>query len=212
VKDDLEDAPRRGRGRPSKPIDYSQHSVKPGCFWFDVEAAVMSLWGNRPVLILWDEGDDFLSAASADVHWWLVQIHGELQRDFRRCNISTIVTSHGWNLLADICYKRATNLILLPGVRAGKNTMIKYTATISNLHKGQMIAEIKNREFGIARFAKIDGAIQGKIDGLKNSFKSLDESQRQRIRRGYEEFWNGTDIINLDNLTEHITTPDIIEV
>jgi hypothetical protein len=197
--DDMGDQPvKRGRGRPAKPIDYSQHAVKSGTFWFDVTAAVMSLWGNKPVLFIWDEADDFLSSASADVTWWLIVIFTELQRDFRRCNISVILTSHGWNLLHDSCYKRATHRILLPGIKAGgKNTMIRKTSTINNLSKGQFISEIASREFGIGRFSPIPDTMLCKIDGLKNSFLALSGDEKKHIRKIYEDRWSNPGMIDL---------------
>ena len=196
IKDDEEERPKK-RGRPLKVTDYTQHAVKPAIFWFDMTNAVMQLFGNKPILFVWDEGDDFLSSASADAHWWLITIYTELQRDFRRANISTVITSHGWDLLADSVYKRATHKILLPGIKAGKNTMIKYTATINRLQKGQMIVEISNREFGIAKFWKIPDVIQCKIDGLKGNYKALTPEQERRIRKAYEDQWSGNDIIQL---------------
>lgn len=214
--DELGDEPvKRGRGRPAKAIDYSQHAVKSGTFWFDVTAAVMSLWGNKPILFIWDEADDFLSSASADVTWWLIVIFTELQRDFRRCNISVLLTSHGWNLLHDSCYKRATHRILMPGIKAGgKNTMIRKTSTINNLPKGQFISEIASREFGVGRFSRIPDTLLCKIDGLKNSVISLKEEDRKRIRRIYEEEWNNTRIIDLENITTPTqkSTPKVIDL
>ena len=214
-KDDEEDQPKRRRGRPQKVTDYSQHAVKPAVFWFDMTNAVMQLWGNKPILFIWDEGDDFLSSASADVHWWLITIHTELQRDFRKANISTVISSHGWNLLADSVYKRATHKILLPGLKAGRNTMIKYTSTINRLPKGWMIVELSNREFGVARFWRIPDAIQCKIDGLKGNYHSLKEEQKFQIRKAYSERWRGTDIIDLSKLPssiESITVPELIQI
>ena len=232
VFDELGDMPRkRGRGRPSKPIDYSQHAVKSGTFWFDVTAAVMSLWGNKPILFIWDEADDFLSSASADVTWWLIVIFTELQRDFRRCNLSVILTSHGWNLLHDSCYKRATHRILMPGIKAGgKNTMIRKTSTINNLLKGQFISEIASREFGIGKFSAIPNSMLCKIDGLKNNFQALSKEQKASIRKTYAELWSGKnaskEIIDLDNLPQKVLefpltidsvtainkVPDVIEI
>lgn len=214
--DDLGDQPlKRGRGRPAKPIDYSQHAVKSGTFWFDVTAAVMSLWGNKPVLFIWDEADDFLSSASADVTWWLIVIFTELQRDFRRCNISVILTSHGWNLLHDSCYKRATHRILLPGIKAGgKNTMIRKTSTINNLPKGHFISEIASREFGVGKFSGITNTMLCKIDGLKNSFLALTPDEKKKIRKIYEERWNNMKVIDLTGLPGPVkeATPDVIDL
>lgn len=215
-KKDMEDddePKKRGRGRPKAEIDYSQHAVKPGTFWFDMTAAVMSLWGNKPILFIWDEADDFLSSASADVAWWLIVIFTELQRDFRKCNISVILTSHGWNLLHDSCYKRATHRILLPGIKAGgKNTMIRKTSTINNLPKGQFISEISSREFGIGKFSAIPDTILCKIDGLKNSFAALNGVQRKQIRKYYKDLWSGVvDIVDLSDLTKS-KVPEVINL
>jgi hypothetical protein len=211
--DDMGDQPiKRGRGRPSKPIDYSQHAVKSGTFWFDVTAAVMSLWGNKPILFIWDEADDFLSSASADVMWWLIVIFTELQRDFRRCNLSVILTSHGWNLLHDSCYKRATHRILLPGIKAGgKNTMIRKTSTINNLSKGQFISEIASREFGIGRFSVIPDTMLCKIDGLKNSFLALTGEEKKQIRQLYEVRWANPGMIDIPDSAKP-KVPDIIDL
>ncbi|WP_292427490.1 hypothetical protein [Methanoregula sp.] len=193
-KDDLVDIPKRGRGRPLKikePKDYSQHAIKSGCFWFDVTAATMAIFGNKPIMMIWDEADDFLSAASSDAHWWLININSELQRDFRKANISTVVSSHGFALLHDSAYKRATHRILLPGVKASKNTMVRYTQIISRLPKGHFIIEIQNKEFGVCKFGRIPYVIQSKIDGMKNSFRALDGDQKARIYAEYEKQWNG---------------------
>lgn len=191
-KDDIDETPvKRGRGRPVKPKvveDYSEYSVKSGFFWVDVVAAAMS-GGNRPIMFIWDEADDFLSAASADVGWWAIQVLTEMQRDFRKANISVVLTSHGWNLLHDSVYKRCTHRIYFPGVRSGKNTMVRQTAIISGLLKGQFIAEKKDEFFGLGKFSRIPNPMQAKIDGLKNTFTALSPEQKAEIRAAYERMW-----------------------
>jgi hypothetical protein len=194
---------KRPVGRPKaerKIEDYSLHSVKSGFFWIDMTSAVMSLFKNNPILFILDEGDDFLSANSADISWWAISCYTEMLRDFRKANLSTIISSHGFSLLHDSIYKRMTHKILLPGVKPGKNSMIRQASIINNLSRGRFIAEVTNRFFGVAVFSRIPDPIQARIDGLKNTYRALTDEQATKIRRAYQTA----------NMKK--TVPDIIDI
>lgn len=178
----------RRPGGQKKVADYTKHAVKTGMFWFDFTAAETALWGNKPLMQVFDESDDFLSSG-ADLAWWGTTVWTESMRDFRKSNLSTVLSTHGWNLLADAIYKRVTHKIMLPGIKTGKNTMIKYSQTINSLPKGQFIIELANREFGVSVFSRISDAIMGRIDGLRGSYPALDADKRKWLWGEYEKAW-----------------------
>lgn len=184
-KDDLEELPTKGRGRPLKVKDYSLHAVKPAVFWFDMINSLMTRWGGRPVTVILDEADDFLSQISSDAHWWLISAYTSWARDFRKLNISVVVSCHGWGLLHDLIYKRANVKLMMRGTKKSENTMIRYTRIFARLDRGMMISEKTNVEFGIAIFRKVEKTIMCRIDGLAGASRFFNDEIAKKIRSSY---------------------------
>jgi hypothetical protein len=199
-KDDLEDVPIKGRGRPLKVKDYSLHAVKPAVFWFDVINSLMTRWGGRPIMAILDEADDFLSQISSDAHWWLISAYTSWARDFRKLNISVVVSCHGWGLLHDLIYKRANVKLMMRGTKKSENTMIRYTRIFARLERGMMISEKSNVEFGIAVFRKVPGTIMCRIDGLEGASRFFSDYKARKIRASYS------------SKTDHVFIPDLSRI
>jgi len=180
---------KRPVGRPKmkkEPRDYSNVAVKPAVFWFDFISAVRTGFHNRPIQCIFDEADDFISATSSDTQWWLVYDFSEKYRDLRKNNISTLVSTHSWDMLFYAIPKRASYKIMLPGtVSTPKFTMIKRTEIFSQLPAGHYMIEKAFKEFGIDRFSRIPHPIMGKIEGLRGDFKGLTNAQFKAIKSQY---------------------------
>jgi hypothetical protein len=180
---------RRGKGRPRRISNYEQHAVKPAVFWFDAVSAAMSLWRGKPLQVILDEGDDLLTSKSADVMWWAQGFFVEAYRDFRKANLSTVISTHTWDMIRDELLKRSTHKILFPGIKKSQNSMIRQAPIINRLQPGNFIIENTNREFGREKFGRIPNPIVCKIDGLKGAYPSLTPKQAREIREIYLGTW-----------------------
>ena len=185
---------KRPVGRPRKkrePRDYSVVAIKPAAFWFDVINALKSGFHGQSIQGIFDEADDFLSATSSDTMWWLIYDFSEKYRDLRKNNISTVVSTHSWDMLFYAIPKRASYRIMLPGTLATpKFTMIRRTDVFSQLPHGKYIIEKSFKEFGIDSFGRIPRPIMCKIEGLRGDFKGLTIEQVKTINAEYEKMWD----------------------
>lgn len=137
-------------------------------------------------MVILDEADDFLSQISSDAHWWLISSYTSWARDFRKLNLSVVVSCHGWGLLHDLIYKRANVKLMMRGTKKSENTMIKYTRIFARLDRGMMISEKSNVEFGIAIFRKVPGTIMCRIDGLAGASRFFSDYVAKKIRASYK--------------------------
>lgn len=205
---------KRPVGRPrekKEPRDYSNVAVKPAVFWFDVMNALKTGFHNKPVQCVFDEADDFISATSSDTHWWLVYDFAERYRDLRKNNISTVISTHSWDMLFYAIPKRASYKIMLPGtIATPKFTMVRKTELFSQLPAGVYIIEKSFKEFGIDKFSRIPKPILCKIQGLRGESKGLTNKQITEIQAHYNKEWNGT-ISNPPTYPQH-KLPSIIEI
>lgn len=212
LKPSLVPSGRRPVGRPSikkEPRDYSNVAVKPAVFWFDVMNAVKTGFHGQPIQCIFDEADDFISATSSDTHWWLVYDFAERYRDLRKNNISTIISTHSWDMLFYAIPKRASYRIMLPGtISTPKFTMIRKTEIFSHLPAGHYIIEKSFKEFGIDRFSRIPKPIMCKIEGLRGDSRGLTNEQVKEIIASYESMWKDP---NLKSFKKP-TLPDLIEI
>lgn len=181
-----------GRPRQEKKMrDYSNVSVKPSTFWFDVVNALKTGFRGKPVQCIFDEADDFLSAVSSDTQWWLINDFAEKYRDLRKNNISTLLSTHAWDMLFYAIPKRATYKIMLPGtISTPKFTMIKTTKMFSDLPPGAYIIEKTQKEFGLDRFSRIPSPIMCKVEGLRGDIKGLDDEHRAALKKEYARIWD----------------------
>jgi len=205
---------KRPVGRPKQkrePRDYSSVAVKPAVFWFDVMNAIKTGFHGKPVQCIFDEADDFISATSSDTHWWLVYDFAERYRDLRKNNISTLISTHSWDMLFYAIPKRASYRIMLPGtIATPKFTMIRKTEIFSQLPAGTYIIEKSFKEFGIDRFSRIPKPIMCKVEGLRGEFKGLTLDKVQEINKAYELMWEGYGSHTFASLQERL--PEVIEI
>jgi len=202
---------KRPVGRPrqkKEPRDYSNVAVKPAVFWFDFISAVRTGFHGKPIQCIFDEADDFISSTSSDTHWWLVYDFAEKYRDLRKNNISTVVSTHSWDMLFYAIPKRASYKIMLPGtVATPKFTMIRKTDIFSQLPSGHYMIEKSFKEFGIDRFSRIPKPIMGKIEGLRGDFKGLTNQKFKEIKKIYE---SGDNVHPSTYLQKNL--PEVIEI
>jgi hypothetical protein len=207
-----DDAPeRRGRGRPRRISNYEQHAVKPAVFWFDAVSAAMSLWRGKPLQVILDEGDDLLTSKSADVMWWAQGFFVEAYRDFRKANLSTVISTHTWDMIRDELLKRSTHKILFPGIKKSQNSMIRQAPIINRLPPGKFIIENTNREFGVEKFGRIPNPIVCKIDGLKGAYPSLTPAQAKEIRGIYLKMWGDDKQVPIKECKEEVLASVSVE-
>jgi hypothetical protein len=197
-KDDLENMPKKGRGRPIRVKDFSKIAIVSGVFWFDVTNSLMTRWGGKPVHVLADESDDYASQLSSAAHYHLVSKYCSWARDFRKLNISTTMSCHGWGLLHDQIYKRANIKIMMRGCKKSENCLIKYTRIFSGLERGFFIVERSNIEFGVFHFPPIINMMQCRIDGLHGASRFFSDYIARKIRSKYLPNPSETSTINID--------------
>ena len=186
AKDELDSAQKKpGRGRPRKIKDFTQHAIRAAVMWVDIYRAIMTRWGSKPIAIFCDEFDDALPQICSGPHWHVAQAWSQWARDFRKLNISSVISTHGWGLLHPSVYARCNVKLMMRGTKKSEaNTQIRYTRSFSNLDTGLMIAD-NGTEFGIAPFSKIDYLVQGRVDGLIGSSPAFSAETAKEIRAQY---------------------------